>query len=168
MGNANTCLRANFPLATTLQGASSTSEVTAIDADGNAIRLKIPAGATSSRRFRIIATGRIAFGAGTFKVDIYDGLFDASGVKIASSGALTPAAGGFVFVADNLYANTTVDDIQGQVDGHLGNTLVTSAAIEAAATWDPAIEHNLSVSFDWGTSNAGNGMILHSLEVEIL
>ena len=163
----NTIYRANFVPATTFQGVSSTAEVTAVDNAGSAIRLKIAPGVTKDRNFRIKVGGRINFGAGTFKIDIYDGLFSASGVKIASSGSLTPAAGSFLVYAD-CTSDPTSDDIQGIVDGHIGNTKVTAAAIEAAATWDPDVEHNLSVSLDWGSSNAGNGVQVRSLEVELL
>lgn len=167
MANPNTVLRALFAPATTFQGVSSTTEVSAKDDNDDVIRLKIPAGWTKDREFRIKVIGRVNFGAGTFKIDVYDGLFDASGVKLFSSGSLTPAAGSF-----NVYATCTADptsdDIQGEVAGHIGNTIVVRAAIEAAATWNPDTEKNLSVSLDWGSSNAGNGTQVRGLEVELL
>lgn len=166
MSAKGTIYRATFVPRSTFQGVSSTTEVTALDNSDAAIRLKIAPLVTKDRPFQIRVYGRINFGAGTFKIDVYDGLFDASGVKIFSSGAITPAAGGFCVYA-NLYADPTSDDIQGEVMGQIGNTIVTRAAIEAAATWDPDVEKNLSVSLDWGTSNAGNGIQVRGLEIVV-
>jgi len=174
MANKNTIARALFTPLTVFQGISSTAEVTATGINESAqadvteaIRLEVPANLSKDREIVVKIGGRLNFGAGTFKVDLYDGLFDASGVKLATSTALTPAAGNFLMVV-HLTSDPTSDDAQGFKYGHLGNTIIPLAVLEAAATWNPEVSHNLSVSFDWGSSNAGNGLQLRTFEVEAL
>lgn len=165
MSNPLTHKRALFTPPTTFQGASSTAEIQANDQDGNAIRLTIPALALKDRNGVIRLSGRINWAAGTLTLKVYSGLI--GGTLLVTSGAVTPTASGQFEVKSEVHSDPTSDKLQGRVSGDAGVVIIPLAVISNGA-FDPDTEVNLSASLQFGTSNAGNGIQVRGLELELL
>lgn len=148
-------------------GASSTAEITFVNAAGTTALVKIAPSYVTNKRFRVRAGGRVTGGTTTnFTATLYFGTPTTSSVFTSGAKAVNSVSGNWDMFYDG-HVDSTSKILQGQGSGVINNVLITSAAGSAISSVDPAVEISFAVTGTFSASNAGNVAFLDTLEVDL-